>query len=166
MEPNEIGIEQQDLFDDLQPRLVQAGHGKRFVNYLVDIIAFDILFAIILVIIANVYPPLQNWMMKTVDAGSVTFSEQLLIIVTYGTYMFIVEALLKGKSLGKLITGTRAVRQDGTAITVRDAQLRGLCRMIPFHPLSAIGMPCYPWHDRWTKTLVIDEKKSDYRLPV
>ena len=165
MEPNESGREQQDLFDSLTPKLVQASHGKRLMNYLVDLIAFDILFAIILVIAANSYAPLQDWMLKTVNAGKVTYTEQLLIIVTYGTFMFITETVLKGKSLGKFITGTRVVRRDGTPITVREAQLRGLFRMIPFHPLSALGMPCYPWHDRWSKTLVIDEKASDYSKP-
>lgn len=160
MEPNESG----NLFDEVQPRLVQASHGKRFVNYLVDIIAFEIFCAILLSIAANFYPPLQDWLLKTVNAGSFTYVEQLLIIVCYGTYMFIIEAIFKGKSLGKLITGTRAVRQDGSLITVRNAQLRGLFRMIPFHPLSALTMPCYPWHDRWTKTFVIDEKASEYRI--
>ena len=164
MEPNESGTVQQDLFDDVRPKLVQASHGKRFANYVIDLIVFDILFAIILVVAANMFAPLQGWMERTVNAGRVTFTEQLLIIVTYGTYMFITEALFKGKSVGKFITGTRAVRQDGTPITITNAQLRGLCRMIPFHPLSALGMPCYPWHDRWTKTFVIDEKASDYNL--
>ena len=84
----------------------------------------------------------------------------MLIQVIYGTYMFIIEALMKGKSIGKLITGTRAVRQDGYALTLRDAQLRGLCRMVPFNPFSALGNPSYPWHDRWTRTYVIDEKLS------
>jgi uncharacterized RDD family membrane protein YckC len=165
MEPNESATEQQDLFDSLTPKLVQASHGKRLVNYLADMIVFDILFAIILAIAANSYAPLQDWLVNTLKAGGITYTEQLILLVTYGTYMFIIEAALKGKSVGKFITGTRVVRRDGTPIAVRDAQLRGLFRMIPFHQFSALGMPCYPWHDRWSKTLVIDEKASDYRVP-
>lgn len=165
MEPNGNPDEKQDLFNDDQQRLVKASHGKRFINYLVDIIAFEIICAIILSVGSNFYPPLQNWLLKTVEVGRFTLIEQLLIIVCYGTYMFIIEAVFKGKTLGKMITGTRAVRRDGSTINVRDAQLRGLCRMIPFHPLSALTMPCYPWHDRWTRTLVIDEKASYFRVP-
>jgi len=29
---------------------------------------------------------------------------------------------------------------------------------IPFNPLSALGSPCSPWHDRWSQTMVIEEK--------
>jgi hypothetical protein len=31
-------------------------------------------------------------------------------------------------------------------------------RLVPFEQFSALGSPSYPWHDRWTKTIVIDEK--------
>jgi uncharacterized RDD family membrane protein YckC len=161
MEPNESREVKQDLFDDTKYKLVQASHAKRFGNYIIDLVAFNILFFIGLMVAANIDPQVLKWVEKTTEQGF-AFTEQLLILVVYGTYMFMVEALFKGKSLGKLITGTRVLRQDGNPITVRDAQLRGLCRMIPFHPFSALGMPCYPWHDRWTKTFVIDEKASSW----
>jgi hypothetical protein len=32
---------------------------------------------------------------------------------------------------------------------------RSLCRLVPFEPLSGFG---YPWHDRWTKTMVIKSR--------
>lgn len=158
---NERQEEEQDIFTDMRPRLVQASHAKRFGNYIIDVIAFNILFVIILFLSASFSPQVLKWIQR-VAVEQISLTEQLMIMVFYGTYMFIVEAVFKGKSLGKFITGTRVVKQDGAQITVRDAQLRGLCRMIPFHPLSAIGMPCYPWHDRWTKTFVIDEKASVY----
>ncbi|HEX9513187.1 MAG TPA: hypothetical protein VF939_22005 [Puia sp.] len=31
---------------------------------------------------------------------------------------------------------------------------------VPFEVFSALGSPCHPWHDRWTDTLVIDERLS------
>jgi hypothetical protein len=35
-------------------------------------------------------------------------------------------------------------------------------RLTPFEAFSALGSnPPYPWHDRWTKTLVIVESRSD-----
>jgi uncharacterized RDD family membrane protein YckC len=162
MEPSENPTQQKDLFDDMQYRLVQAGMGKRLVNYLVDAILFAVLLFVGLSIAVSLNPQLIEPLRARNEAGDFSLVEQLLIQVVYGTYMFIVEALFKGKSLGKLITGTRAVRQDGSPLTVRDAQLRGLCRMVPFNALSALGTPSYPWHDRWTKTYVIDEKQSRY----
>ncbi|MCW3118331.1 MAG: hypothetical protein JWM28_2413 [Chitinophagaceae bacterium] len=163
MEPNENPVEEKDLFDDMQYKLVQASMGKRFLNYLIDVIVFGVLLFITLMITATIDPQVIESFIKKNETGNLSLVEQLLIQVIYGTYMFIVEALFKGRSLGKLVTGTRAVRQDGTPFIVRDAQLRGLCRMVPFNAFSALGTPSYPWHDRWTKTYVIDEKLS--RLP-
>jgi uncharacterized RDD family membrane protein YckC len=162
MEPNENPAEVKDLFDDMQYKLVQASMGKRFLNYLIDVIVFGVLLFIALMITASLNPQIVQTFIKKNEMGEFSFVEQMLIQVIYGTYMFIVEALFKGKSLGKLITGTRAVKQDGMPVAVREAQLRGLCRMVPFNAFSALGTPSYPWHDRWTKTYVIDEKLSRY----
>ena len=74
--------------------------------------------------------------------------------------MFAQETLFKGKSFGKLITGTRAVNLDGSLITVRTAMLRALSRAVPFDVFSALGTTCNPWHDKWTDTMVMDEKRS------
>ncbi|MES1214454.1 MAG: RDD family protein [Bacteroidota bacterium] len=167
MEPNENPASENDLFDEMPYKLVQASMGKRFLNYLIDVIVFGLLLFIALMITATIDPTVVEAFIKKNEAGGFSFVEQLMIQAIYGTYMFIVEALFKGKSLGKLITGTRAVRQDGTPFMVRDAQLRGLCRMVPFNAFSALGTPSYPWHDRWTKTFVIDEQLSqipDHRL--
>ena len=162
MEPPENPAEAQGLFDDVQYRLVQASMGKRFLNYLIDVIVFGVLIFIALMVIATFNPQLIETLIKKNETGDLSFVQQLLIQVIYGTYMFIVEALFKGKSLGKLITGTRAVKQDGSPLMLREAQLRGLCRMVPFNAFSALGNPSFPWHDRWTRTYVIDEKLSRY----
>jgi uncharacterized RDD family membrane protein YckC len=73
-------------------------------------------------------------------------------------YMGLVEAIFKGRSIGKLITSTVAVNEDGSRVSGQVALLRGLARAVPFNAFSALGSPCYPWHDRWTKTYVVDYK--------
>jgi uncharacterized RDD family membrane protein YckC len=73
--------------------------------------------------------------------------------------MSLIEAMFRGKSIGKLITGTKAVNEDGSDISFAKAFERGLARMVPFEAFSALGEPSYPWHDKWTKTFVIDEKE-------
>ncbi len=87
--------------------------------------------------------------------------DQLIGLLLYGLFMFATEAIFKGKSLGKLITGTRAVNEDGSNITPIAALLRGLGRAVPFNAFSALGNPTYPWHDKWANTYVIDEKGSN-----
>jgi uncharacterized RDD family membrane protein YckC len=98
------------------------------------------------------------------NTSGFNFVERLIILVLYGFFMFLIEAIFKGKSLGKLITGTRAVKEDGTLLTTKDALLRGLSRMVPFEAFSALGSPSYPWHDKWSKTFVIDEKQSQFPI--
>ena len=88
------------------------------------------------------------------------FVNQLFFFVLYTSYMFLLETIFKGKSIGKFVTGTRAVNEDGSFISTRTALLRSLSRIVPFEPFSALGNPARPWHDRWTHTYVIDEKKS------
>jgi len=78
------------------------------------------------------------------------FLISFIVIISYYT---VLEGATKGRTLGKFVTGTVAVKQDGSAITWKDAFLRSLCRLVPFEPFSALGR--MPWHDKWTKTIVI-----------
>ena len=147
-------------FSFMSPRekqLVQAGHGKRLANYLIDLFAFSILFSIVLVVWSSIEPE------RFSAAPQNTFQElfnNLLVSVLYSFYMGIIEAVFKGKSLGKLITGTRAVYRNGQPVSAKTAFYRGLIRVVPFCPFSGLGIPCHPWQDRWTQTIVIDEKRS------
>jgi len=105
---------------------------------------------------------------KRADAESITefFNDRLngyligipAMILIYTS----IEALSKGRSLGKVITGTVAVESyDLSRIGWKKAFLRSLCRMIPFEPLSGFG--ANPWHDSMTHTMVIKKQKN---LPV
>ena len=149
--------QQENIFDDA-PQLVQASGGKRFANYIIDLIIFYILFFIVFFLIAYTNPSTID----SIDDNDAGFGlrDRLLSLLLYGLYMFVIETLFKGKSIGKFITGTRAVNEDGTSINAKTAFLRGLSRAVPFNVFSALGNPSHPWHDRWTKTYVIDEKRS------
>ena len=137
--------------------LVRAEAGKRLLNYIVDVIIFYILAVIVGVIIAIASPSTITEM--SVGTGS-SFISNILSLLFYGLYMSLVEAIFKGKSLGKLITGTRAVNLDGSRISAGTAFARGFSRAVPFCVFSALGSPCNPWQDKWTDTMVIDERKS------
>jgi uncharacterized RDD family membrane protein YckC len=123
---------------------------KRFLNLLLDIIGFYMVafvFGIALGAVQlstgqDIYPDHSNLLL-----------EYAVSYLCYFTYYALVEGLSKGRSLGKLITGTIAVRSDGSSITWKDALLRSLCRLVPFEAFSALGYA--PWHDQWTKTTVV-----------
>lgn len=150
---------EQHLFADPEYHLVQASGGKRFANYIIDLLTFYGLAFLTGIIIAMVDPVAINYFAE--EEPGLNLIDRLLTLVLYGLYMFAIEALFKGKSLGKLITGTRAVNADGSNVSPKAALLRGLSRAVPFNVLSALGSPAYPWHDKWTKTYVIDEKGSN-----
>ncbi len=144
----------------VEDRYERAETGKRFANYIIDVVVFYALAFGVGVIIAMASP-------ETIDdlaEGDVGFGllDRLISLVLYGLYMSIVEAVFKGKSVGKLITGTRAVNLDGTPISVGKAFGRGFSRAVPFCVFSAFGSPPNPWQDKWTDTMVIDERKSSF----
>jgi len=149
--------ETNDLLN-FESTLVRATGGQRLANYLIDIASFYALFIILGIIIALVSPStIEN--MDT-DTGGFQLIDRLISLLLYAVYLGFAEAVLKGKTLGKLITGTRAVNLDGSKITASTAFSRGFSRAVPFCVFSALGSPCNPWQDKWTDTIVIDEKKS------
>jgi uncharacterized RDD family membrane protein YckC len=151
----------QDILTDFETLVVQASLKKRFANYIIDVIFFYLLCILIGVVIAIVNPSL----LENFDGYSGSgFIDRLLDLLFYGIYMFIFEAVFKGRTVGKWITGTRAVHEDGSPISVQTALLRGLSRAVPFEAFSAFGDPSYPWHDRWTDSYVIDLKQSGLQV--
>ena len=142
--------EEQHLFDNHQ-QLTQATPGHRLANYIVDLIGFTIFMYFFSYVIIAV----------NMDLAIIMYGDdnmllaQLINLLFYGMYMGLVEAIFKGRSLGKLITGTVAVYEDGTRIHGQTALARGLYRAVPFNAFSALGQPCHPWHDRWSKTYVV-----------
>jgi uncharacterized RDD family membrane protein YckC len=150
----------EDLLTNFETRTVRASAGKRFANYVIDYICFLLLFMLLGVAIIIVAPSTADWFD---DSGLGGLLDRLLSLILYALYMFAVEAIFKGKSIGKLITGTRAVNLDGSPISTTTALARGFSRAVPFCAFSALGTPCNPWHDKWNDTLVIDEKQSDMR---
>ena len=135
--------------------------GVRFVNYIVDQIAMlVILFVITFIWVAVAFSRGQKpedliIMQDTLQARLISSLVAIIITIFYYT---IYEAATKGRTFGKMVTGTIAITEDGRPFTFKDALLRSLCRLIPFEALSAFGYR--PWHDSLTKTVVV--KKTWY----
>ena len=149
---------EQDLLTEFEINLQQASTGKRFANWLIDIIVYYVLavFFVVVTMPSLVRP-------RTVygeDRSDRELQIDFVALVIYIAYFALLETLTKGRTIGKMITGTRAVQENGRPITAKIAFLRALSRVVPFEPFSALGSPSHPWHDRWTGTYVIDEKAS------
>jgi len=147
-----------NILDDVEYTFTQASSGKRLGNYLIDRISLLLVWNYLL------YKP--NVALLTL-IYRYTNSRELLYVCAYSFaitfFVFtlaILESVTGGKTLGKFITRTRAINQNGSPISPKKAFLRCVCRLVPFDIFSALGSPCYPWHDRWSKTYVIDESRT------
>lgn len=149
--------EQENLLGNFEDSIIRASTGKRLANYIIDFCLFYTLVIIVGILVVIYSPTAFNTLENSAGFG---IAERLLTLLFYAIYMGFVEMLFKGKSLGKLITGTRAVNIDGSRISANTAFLRGFSRAVPFCAFSAFGTPCNPWQDKWTNSLVMDEKQS------
>ena len=146
-----------DLLSNFEITIVTASAGKLFANYIINLILFYLIATIIVFLMAilnvNIFKSIS-------DATGFNILDRILSLFLYGFYMFMVEAIFKGKLLSKLITGTRAVNLDESRINTLTALRCGLSRAILFNEFSAFGNPPNPWHERWNKIMVMDEKLS------
>lgn len=140
-----INQTQPDLLDDYGVNLTRASSGQRLGNLLIDLFSFYAIF----IALGLVFRPLL-----------ILIFTPILPAIVFALYLSLVELIFKGRTLGKLITGTRAVREDGSPITASEAFGRGFSRIVPFEAFSALGSGTYPWHDRWSHTYVVDLKDS------
>jgi uncharacterized RDD family membrane protein YckC len=124
-----------------EANLVDAPLGRRFLNLIIDVLVRFVLSFAVALSGAYVGPP--------------SFGQSLLIgIATVFFYYFLLEALF-GWTVGKLITGTRVVRNDGGKPSALHVLGRTAARFVPFDPFSILGDNPTAWHDRWSGTRVV-----------
>jgi uncharacterized RDD family membrane protein YckC len=151
------------LADDLlQYSHEPASTGQRFGNFIIDALVMyfgmnyisGIIIGFVLSILA---PDFLDRAINYQEQGPLLVLLYLAGIISNVFYYTLSEKLFRGYTLGKLLTGTRAIRTDGGELTWRDSFLRSLSRLVPFEPFSAFDGS--PWHDRWTKTYVIKTRR-------
>jgi uncharacterized RDD family membrane protein YckC len=142
-----------DLYQD-ELHFTKASKGKRFVNFLTDYIIATAI-AVLLFILTDV---LGLYFVSNGLIGN------LFVLFLFALYYLICEGLLKGKTLGKYITKTRAVNVDGSTMEMSTVVKRSFSRMVPFEQFSFFGSEPTGWHDRWSDTMVIDETKSPQQI--
>ena len=136
-----------------------ASKTRRFLNYVIDVIA--IYFLIIVIVIIYVTYNMTNTRMAEYylnqnNSAGTKLMEYMIGIAVMVIYYTLSEFWFKGKTLGKLLTRTRAVTEDGQRISLKTSLLRSLTRIFPFEAFSFFGE--FGWHDSWTNTKVIMDK--------
>lgn len=148
-------MSQTDLLEEIDSiNLIPAEKGARFLNYIIDIVGYYLFIFLFMMLIGILNP---DFFRQTGDSADASLSAYVIALLSFLVYYTILEGATKGKTLGKLITNTRAVKEDGADITWSDAFKRTLSRIVPFEPFS--GFSDRPWHDKWTNTIVVKKVK-------
>lgn len=130
-----------------------AGKWRRFLNFLIDYAAaygliFAAAFAAALVFGEQVVAWAEN-----IDK----WTDILLTMMARFLYYTFFEGLF-GFTIGKLVTNTRVVDEQGNRLSLGRAALRSLCRFIPFEPFSLLLSDDdvrRGWHDSLAKSYVV-----------
>jgi uncharacterized RDD family membrane protein YckC/type II secretory pathway pseudopilin PulG len=131
------------------PVVEPASIGRRFANYILDIIIAYAIFIAIAV--------LANFANSTVAAILFIFS-----FVMFFFYHIIFEAIWQ-RTPGKWITGTKVVAYDGGKPKFLNIVGRTFARIIPFEAFSFFFNPI-GWHDSLSKTLVVPKKYTTQQI--
>jgi uncharacterized RDD family membrane protein YckC len=136
----------------------EASSEQRFLNFAIDNLLMIYGMAaftsfLLAKLLGHLSPGLAKGFFSEDNKTNYLFALYLITFFNYLVYYTFCERIFSGITLGKWITGTKAVREDGKVLTLKDAFLRSLARVIPFESFSAFGG--LPWHDAWTKTVVV-----------
>ncbi len=152
-------VPQDVITNDLYPffEYENASQTQRLFNFIIDNIIIRLTLSYVMGYLVGktlvaIAPEFTLKLVNDYGKAGVYGLAYLVVILNYLVYYTLSEKLFKGQTIGKLITGSRAVKQDGEELTIKDAFLRSACRLIPLEVVSAFGRP---WHDTITDTMVI-----------
>ena len=142
-----------------------ASHSQRFLNLLMDYIAQLFLFIIAFSIVSVIAETNGN---KDFMANFIKNDiAQYTFVTCIALFYYNVFEIFFARTVGKFITQTIVVDENGEKPNHETILVRTLCRLIPFEILSFLGMPARGWHDRISKTYVVnkdllDQKKKQF----
>jgi uncharacterized RDD family membrane protein YckC len=124
-----------------------VGRGRRFANYLIDIISQLLLVFVLSTCAVLVWgEQWLAWLEKMPDIVLGIAMTLLYYLPTEG---------LSGRTVGKLITGTVVVDGEGRRPTFKQVAGRTFARLIPFEIFSIFGQDMRAWHDSMPDTYVV-----------
>jgi uncharacterized RDD family membrane protein YckC len=137
-------------------RFPTASKGIRFVNYLLDSVALWIVNIVWGIIALAMFPPTAEVPLDEVPTFDIVAT--LLSIGVFLVYYIAMEATF-GQTLGKMITRTTVVNEDGNKPSFGQVLGRSFARLIPFEPLSVLLKGnARGWHDSLPGTYVVKKR--------
>ncbi|MBF4514853.1 RDD family protein [Flavobacterium sp. ANB] len=131
-----------------------ASNGSRFLNYILDLVAFVIIFFLFCIAL-GIFIGLIGKTDWITDMGELGWN--LIAFTLFLLYYTLLEGFF-GRSIGKFITGTILVDENGQRPSFGTVFKRSLCRLIPFDAFSFLGSDGRGWHDTISDTYVVNKK--------
>lgn len=156
--PREGGFPFTPRAEPAGPAYRLATGGQRFLNFVVDtVVCYFLAFVtgvgiVIAMIVTGMSPEDVD---RLFDGPAGNLVGNLAGIGVVLVYYVLLEAL-SGRTLGKLLSGTKVVREDGDPPTTAQIIGRTAARFIPFEPFSVLSSSeSVGWHDTLSKTRVV-----------
>ncbi len=138
---------------------ILASHGQRLANYVVDMVMLLVLMFFVLVFISAIAISNNNKeFMDKLPTNTVA-----IYTITIGVTLFYynIFEIFSARTIGKLITQTIVVDENGNIPNHESILIRSLCRFIPFIWLPFVisffmGTKAKGWHDSISKTYVVN----------
>lgn len=134
---------------------IPANRWLRFANYIIDYIAMVIMVIVVGVVLIFIDESFIEWFEG--DDTRVDLIVGILVTLIYYTSM---ESLF-GRTIGKLITGTKVVNENGQRPSFWQVLGRLFCRFLPFEMFSFLGETSRGWHDSIPNTYVINVRQKE-----
>lgn len=131
-----------------------ASQGKRLANHLIDSVFFFIFYFI--------FGAILGILLAIFSQSSLSIFEQDNILIDYlvffiaGMIYYTILEASTGKTIAKFITKTKVINENGDRPDFGSIFIRSLCRFIPFETFSFLGSDNSGWHDKISKTRVIE----------
>lgn len=143
---------------------LHASKGQRLANFFIDYIVQVLIGGVIGIVVGFIVNitdniALYNWFF--VDTSR--WKDYLLGIIILIIYFTVIETLT-AHSIGKYISKTKIVMEDGSKPKLSDILLRSICRLIPFEQFSFLGKDGRGWHDKQSETYVVDTARFDEKM--
>jgi uncharacterized RDD family membrane protein YckC len=149
-----------NLFSEASP-LKKAGKDKRLINYIVDTSIMNIIFFCFFMTMGGMldyYEGINGSIVLTTPQDLTILALFLMSLSTYFVYYIFCEYFLNGKTIGKMITGTKVVTKEGSKLSLANVIGRTLLRYLPFEIFSFLGSGTDGWHDSISHTIVIEDR--------
>jgi len=151
----DAALKAQNDFKEKNETPYAASKEKRLANYLLDwifILIFALIFGFIIGIVLLFVSPASFDLVFDQDNRLTDYIFGFIVVMIYYSLF----EGLTGRTLAKYITKTKVVNEKGEKPNFETILIRTLCRFIPLLPFSFLGSKNTGWHDRLSKTVVVE----------